>query len=374
MNLEKSLEHAAEHLLEGWSIHISVENGAGWVRAEKPDGTMVEMHEDETDFAEQVRAAVRLAHDEKAADALSQENAPAMESAHQKTTPKETDFMIPENYTEGNDFTCSPSSGGQEHEQEKCGTTHYAGCACHEKGWENKWKCAVEMAARATAERDELLAAIRAYRDEAIIKYTGQANEYEKQRNTALAQLEKARKQLAEIEQKVSLQLGGHPNSKLWGEAGLIAATMRCVDALDEVTEQRDRLIEALLALRENESFSIGGAAYEIVEQAIQSMHPNANPTQRATVAHQLLVRRIAQRDRKISGLERKTKRLEEVLAWRTIDLESLSRNVRQEVQDALCNVRMIPVLGVNRNAVITEVRNISASAIVHPPTTIQPK
>lgn len=36
------------------------------------------------------------------------------------------------------------------------GPTHYAGCACHEKGWENKWKCAVEMAARAEVERDEL--------------------------------------------------------------------------------------------------------------------------------------------------------------------------------------------------------------------------
>jgi hypothetical protein len=31
-----------------------------------------------------------------------------------------------------------------------------AGCAGHEQGWENKWKCAVEMAARATVERDEL--------------------------------------------------------------------------------------------------------------------------------------------------------------------------------------------------------------------------
>ena len=60
---------------------------------------------------------------------------------------------------------CSPSSGGQEPEQEKCGTTHYAGCTCHEQGWENKWKAAIEMAARATVERDELLAAIRAYRD-----------------------------------------------------------------------------------------------------------------------------------------------------------------------------------------------------------------
>ena len=38
----------------------------------------------------------------------------------------------------------------------------------------------------------------------------------------------------------------GHPDSELWGEAGLIAATMRCVDAVDTLTEQRDRLAEDL--------------------------------------------------------------------------------------------------------------------------------
>ena len=27
------------------------------------------------------------------------------------------------------------------------GTTHYAGCACHERGWRNKWESAVEIAA-----------------------------------------------------------------------------------------------------------------------------------------------------------------------------------------------------------------------------------
>lgn len=48
---------------------------------------------------------------------------------------------------------CSPSSA-QEPEQEDCGTTHYAGCACHEKGWENKWKTAVAMAAQAEVDRD----------------------------------------------------------------------------------------------------------------------------------------------------------------------------------------------------------------------------
>lgn len=35
------------------------------------------------------------------------------------------------------------------------GLTHYAGCACHEKGWQNKWECAVEMAARAKVECDD---------------------------------------------------------------------------------------------------------------------------------------------------------------------------------------------------------------------------
>lgn len=44
---------------------------------------------------------------------------------------------------------------------------------------------------------------------------------------------------------------------------------------LDDVREQRDRLAEALLALRNNESLSIGGAAYEIVEQALQSLTTN---------------------------------------------------------------------------------------------------
>jgi len=45
---------------------------------------------------------------------------------------------------------------------------------------------------------------------------------------------------------------------------------------LAEVQEERDRLAEALLALRNNESLSIGGAAYGIVEQALQSLTTNA--------------------------------------------------------------------------------------------------
>jgi hypothetical protein len=44
----------------------------------------------------------------------------------------------------------------QEPEQSDCGSlTHYAGCACHEQGWQNRWKAAIDAAARAGIERDE---------------------------------------------------------------------------------------------------------------------------------------------------------------------------------------------------------------------------
>jgi len=48
----------------------------------------------------------------------------------------------------------------QEPEQEACGETHHAGCACHEQGWQNKYQIAVDMAARAqikSAQYEELL-------------------------------------------------------------------------------------------------------------------------------------------------------------------------------------------------------------------------
>ena len=61
---------------------------------------------------------------------------------------------------------------------------------------------------------------------------------------------DEARGQLAGIEERLRGELGGHPDSELWGDAGLIAATMRCVDALDTVTEQRDELIRAGRALK----------------------------------------------------------------------------------------------------------------------------
>ena len=55
-------------------------------------------------------------------------------------------------------------------------------------------------------------------------------------------------KQRDQLEGRLRVELGGHPESELWGDAGLIAATMRCVDALDAVTEQRDRLAAAVNA------------------------------------------------------------------------------------------------------------------------------
>ena len=59
-------------------------------------------------------------------------------------------------------------------------------------------------------------------------------------------------KQRDQLEGRLRVELGGHPDSELWGDAGLIAATMRCVDALDTVTEQRDRLAAALIKCRED--------------------------------------------------------------------------------------------------------------------------
>lgn len=45
---------------------------------------------------------------------------------------------------------------------QRAGVTHHAGCDCHEQGWQNKWQAAVEMAALAENERDEMREVIRA--------------------------------------------------------------------------------------------------------------------------------------------------------------------------------------------------------------------
>ena len=68
------------------------------------------------------------------------------------------------------------------------------------------------------------------------------------------------------MEEKLRIELRGHPDSELWGDAGLIAATMRCVDALDVVTEQRDMLAEALRKVSRSWNYA------EVAQQALQSL------------------------------------------------------------------------------------------------------
>jgi hypothetical protein len=61
-----------------------------------------------------------------------------------------------------------------------------------------------------------------------------------------------------------------------WQNKWQVAVEMAALaqNELAAVTAQRDRLAEALLELRNNESFSLGGAVNEIVEQALQSLTP----------------------------------------------------------------------------------------------------
>lgn len=71
MNLEQRIEHACEHLPEGWQIRIDMENGYAGVVAIRPDESEVFLGDGETDINEQVRDAFLLARDETAADSMS---------------------------------------------------------------------------------------------------------------------------------------------------------------------------------------------------------------------------------------------------------------------------------------------------------------
>ena len=67
------------------------------------------------------------------------------------------------------------------------------------------------------------------------------------------------------------------------------------------------------------------------------------------------LRRKIESRDRKIAGLERRIKALERMATSRG----DLPRDVERAVQRALCNVRMIPVMGLSGSNRVVEVRAI---------------
>jgi len=96
------------------------------------------------------------------------------------------------------------------------------------------------------------------------------------------SELTVVKKQLDQLEGKICFELGGHPDSKLWGDAGLIAATMRCVDALDTVTEQRDRLAAALRKLADCDwvitPHDRMDAVREIARKALQSLNQPTKP------------------------------------------------------------------------------------------------
>lgn len=69
------------------------------------------------------------------------------------------------------------------------------------------------------------------------------------------------------------------------------------------------------------------------------------------------LQRKLLKRDQRIDGLQRRIAQLEHALAAQTLAATNLPRDITKAVQAALCNVRMIPVLGLGRSDRIVEVR-----------------
>ena len=71
------------------------------------------------------------------------------------------------------------------------------------------------------------------------------------------------------------------------------------------------------------------------------------------------LQRKLAQRDRRIAGLQRYIADLEHQLSMKDLEVKRLPRDVTRAVQEALCNVRMIPVHGISGGTRIVETRAI---------------
>ena len=70
---------------------------------------------------------------------------------------------------------------------------------------------------------------------------------------------------------------------------------------------------------------------------------------------------KLDKRDQKIAGLQRRVRELELKLARQYVERDTSMRDIRRAVQEALCNVRMIPVLGIGKNARIVEVKSSDA-------------
>ena len=73
------------------------------------------------------------------------------------------------------------------------------------------------------------------------------------------------------------------------------------------------------------------------------------------------LRRKLAKRDEKIAGMKRRIQELEHALAVKDVEAKRLPRDVTRAVQEALCNVRMIPVMGIGKSARILEVKSSDA-------------
>lgn len=73
------------------------------------------------------------------------------------------------------------------------------------------------------------------------------------------------------------------------------------------------------------------------------------------------LRRKIKKRDARIAGLQRHISILESALATKDLEANRLPRDIVRAVQEALCNVRMIPVLGVGSKAKIVEIQSRDA-------------
>ena len=75
------------------------------------------------------------------------------------------------------------------------------------------------------------------------------------------------------VEEQLRIALDGHPESELWGENGLIAATMRCVEAVGKIEdlvttdhETKEAFIQrvrGILSLPNNQAQAPAGLTHE---------------------------------------------------------------------------------------------------------------
>jgi len=120
------------------------------------------------------------------------------------------------------------------------------------------------------------------------------------------------------IEAKLRIELRGHPDSELWGDTGLIAATMRCVDALDEATERRDEARETVESLTTT--------AFDLLASLGKARDERDEAVNNYETAQLLSVRVGEQRDRLAEALE--------------LFIEEQCENRPHEHSDALGNAR----------------------------------